>query len=123
MAAWHAPFSTGRNFISGINKRSLWPYLVLLTATRSVTSVASKMKAVVVEEYGGPEKMMIKDVPKPQVLDDQVLIKVHATALNRADILQRKGAYPPPKGESDIIGLEASGVVEFVGQKVKKNFK
>eukprot|EP00794_Sanderia_malayensis_P000495 gene495-1141_t len=122
-AAWNKFGLGGYNYLSKIKRGHLWSYLVILTATRSVSSAASKMKAVVVEEHGGPEKMLIKDVAKPEVKSDHVLIRVHATALNRADVLQRKGFYPPPKGESDIIGLECSGVVEFVGNKVKKPFK
>ena len=106
-----------------ISKGNFWSYIVLLTATRSVSSLASTMKAVVVDEFGGAEKMAIKDVPRPEVKDDQALIKVHATAINRADILQRKGLYPSPKGESDIIGLETCGVVEFIGPKVRKQFR
>lgn len=100
--------------------KKLWSYLVVLTATRSISTA---MKAVIIDEFGGPEKMRLGDVQKPEVKDEHVLIKVHATALNRADVLQRQGKYPPPKGESDILGLEASGVVEFVGKNTRKKFK
>jgi len=55
------------------------------------------------------------DTEKPVPKDDEILIKVKATAVNRADLLQRVGKYPPPKGASDILGLECSGVIEFVG--------
>ena len=85
--------------------------------------MSTAMKAVILDKYGGPENMRIGEVQKPSVKDDHVLIRVHATALNRADVLQRMGKYPPPKGESEILGLEASGVVEFLGSKVKKKFK
>jgi len=55
-------------------------------------------------------------------LDQQLQIKVYSSGVNRADILQKKGHYPPPKGESEIIGLECAGVVEKVG-KLVQNFK
>ena len=56
----------------------------------------------------------------PQLKDDEVLIKVAATALNRADTQQRKGRYPPPKGASELLGLECSGTVEAVGSRVSR---
>jgi len=55
--------------------------------------------------------MYIGDVPMPQRKTGEVLVKVHASALNRADLLQRQGKYPPPKGESEILGLEMAGIV------------
>jgi len=76
------------------------------------------MKAVVISELGGPEVLRIEEVPDPQLLSHQVMIDVHATALNRADLLQRRGKYPPPKGESDIMGLECAGVVCACGSDV-----
>jgi putative PIG3 family NAD(P)H quinone oxidoreductase len=76
------------------------------------------VKAVIVSELGGPEVLKIQDVPEPELLNHQVMIDVHATALNRADLLQRRGKYPPPKGESHIIGLECSGVVAACGRDV-----
>ena len=106
-----------RTFYAG---RKIWSCLIVLTATRTMSSA---MKAVVLDKFGGPENMRIGDVQKPVVKDDHVLIRVHATALNRADVLQRTGKYPPPKGESEILGLEASGVVEFLGANVKKKLR
>lgn len=76
------------------------------------------MKAVVVSELGGPEVLRIEEVPEPQLQSHQVMIDVHATALNRADLLQRRGKYPPPKGESEILGLECSGVISACGDDV-----
>ena len=78
------------------------------------------MRAVVVSEFGGPEVLSVSDVPEPQLRDNEVLIDVHATALNRADLLQRRGKYPPPKGESDILGLECAGVVTDCGRDVDR---
>ncbi|HEY6555743.1 MAG TPA: NAD(P)H-quinone oxidoreductase [Polyangiaceae bacterium] len=74
------------------------------------------MKAIVVTEPGGPEKLELHDVPAPSLKENEVLIEVKATALNRADLLQRRGVYPPPKGESEILGLECAGIVRELGK-------
>ena len=76
------------------------------------------MKAVVVREPGGPEALEYADVPDPEIGPDDVLVDVTATAVNRADLLQRQGFYPPPPGASDVIGLECSGTVAAVGASV-----
>lgn len=76
------------------------------------------MKAVIVTEEGDPEHMAIGEVPTPEPGADEVLIKVHATALNRADTFQRRGAYPPPEGASKILGLEMAGTVADTGAGV-----
>jgi putative PIG3 family NAD(P)H quinone oxidoreductase len=73
------------------------------------------MKAVVFQQSGGPEVLSIGDVPEPVPGEHEILIDVHATALNRADLLQRRGLYPPPPGASEILGLECSGVVSALG--------
>lgn len=78
------------------------------------------MKAIVITTPGGPEVLKLQEVEDPIVKENEVLIKVEATALNRADTLQRQGKYPPPKGESDFLGLECSGVVEKVGNSVSR---
>ena len=67
------------------------------------------MKAVVCDGYGGAEVLKIGQRPMPQLQDGEVLIKVIYTALNRADIMQRKGNYPPPPGVTDVLGLECLG--------------
>lgn len=77
------------------------------------------MQAVVVAEPGGPEKMSIGSAPKPVPGDDELLVRVHATALNRADLMQREGRYPPPEGASPILGLEMAGTVEAVGSRCR----
>ena len=76
------------------------------------------MKAVTITEFGGPENLTISDVADPVFSDQQVLVEVHATALNRADLLQRRGKYAPPPGESDILGLECAGRVIACGASV-----
>ena len=78
------------------------------------------MKAVVLKEFGGPEVMRIGEVPTPEPGTGQVLVRVMATSVNRADLIQRQGHYPPPPGESEILGLEAAGVVEEIGAGVSR---
>jgi len=76
------------------------------------------MRAIVVSSPGGPEQMTWTEVPTPEPGPGEVLIRVAAAGVNRADLLQRQGHYPPPPGASDILGLECSGVVESVGPGV-----
>src|SRR6195952_3668051 len=76
------------------------------------------MRAVTVNEPGGPEVLGWGEVPDPVCGPGEVIVDVAATAVNRADLLQRQGFYPPPKGASDILGLECSGVVSEVGEGV-----
>lgn len=75
----------------------------------------TSMRAVCVESG----KLDVKHIPRPEAKDGQLLIRVTATALNRADLLQKRGVYPPPPGESEILGLEASGVIADIGPGVK----
>jgi putative PIG3 family NAD(P)H quinone oxidoreductase len=76
------------------------------------------MRAVTVTEPGGPEVLVWAEVPDPVCGPGEVIVDVAATAVNRADLLQRQGFYPPPPGASDIIGLECSGVISEVGEGV-----
>ena len=73
------------------------------------------MRAVIVSEPGGPEKLALRDVPSPEPGTAEIAIDIHASALNRADLLQRRGLYPPPAGTTDILGLECAGVVSALG--------
>lgn len=63
-------------------------------------------------------QLYLAECPMPEYRSQEVLIKVHATAVNRADLLQRRGFYPPPPGASDIMGLEAAGVIVATGAEV-----
>lgn len=76
------------------------------------------MRAVVVTEPGAPEVMQVQHVPDPVPKQDEVIIQVAATAVNRADLLQRQGNYPPPKGASPYLGMECSGTIAAVGETV-----
>src|SRR5262249_4345302 len=70
------------------------------------------MKAILFDQPGGPEVLRYAEAPDPQPGPDDLLVKVQAAALNRADTLQRRGGYAPPPGASPILGLELAGEVE-----------
>jgi putative PIG3 family NAD(P)H quinone oxidoreductase len=76
------------------------------------------MRAVIVPEAGGPESLVVADLPEPVPGAGEIVIDMAATAVNRADTLQRQGKYPPPPGASEILGLECSGTVAAVGPEV-----
>nr|WP_042184363.1 NAD(P)H-quinone oxidoreductase [Kibdelosporangium sp. MJ126-NF4] len=76
------------------------------------------MYAIVAREPGGPDVLEWTEVPDPQAGPGEVLIKVAASAVNRADLLQRQGMYPPPPGAPNIIGLECSGTIAALGDGV-----
>jgi NADPH2:quinone reductase len=79
------------------------------------------MKAIVITQPGEPEVLQLKDMPIPTPLATEVLIRVKAAGVNRPDVAQRKGAYPPPAGASpDIPGLEVSGTIAAVGNLVTR---
>jgi putative PIG3 family NAD(P)H quinone oxidoreductase len=76
------------------------------------------MKAILQDGFGGPEVLELGDADAPTAGPGRVLIRVAATSVNRPDIVQRQGHYPPPPGESAILGLEAAGTVVAVGPDV-----
>jgi len=75
------------------------------------------MKAILVQDDDA-RTLAAVDMPEPTLAADHVLVTAHATAVNRADLLQRRGLYPPPPGESDVLGLEVAGAVAAVGSAV-----
>ncbi|MEM9607473.1 MAG: NAD(P)H-quinone oxidoreductase [Actinomycetota bacterium] len=77
------------------------------------------MRAIVLDEHGGPEVLQVRTVPDPVPGPEEVLVDVVATALNRADVLQRMGLYPGPPTEFEIPGLEYAGRVAAVGERVR----
>jgi len=77
------------------------------------------MRAIQLKAFGGVENFYVGPTHKPVVTNGAILVAIEATAINRADTLQRKGSYNPPPGTTDIIGLEVAGVVEEVGPEVK----
>jgi NADPH2:quinone reductase len=77
------------------------------------------MRAIVITEPGGPEVLQLRDVPTPQPARGEARVRVRATAVNRADLLQRMGAYPaPPDSPRDIPGLELAGEIDALGEGV-----
>ncbi len=79
------------------------------------------MKAIVITEPGDPGVLQLQEIEEPEVSANQVLVRIRATALNRADLLQRRGLYRPAGSQrGDIAGLEFAGEVESVGQRVGK---
>ena len=82
--------------------------------------MAETMKAVVITEFGDPEVLQIKEVERPAPGPRQILVRVVSSGVNRADLFQRVGRYPAPRGyPQDILGLEYSGVVAAVGPEVE----
>ena len=80
--------------------------------------MVNTMRAVILKSHGPAEGLVLGTSPLPEVGPEQVLIKVRAASVNRPDIMQREGNYPPPPGESEILGLEVAGTVATVGKEV-----
>ena len=76
------------------------------------------MRAIEIRNPGGPEELVITDLPTPLPGVGEVLIKVTAAGINRPDVMQREGKYPPPPGASDILGLEVAGIITELGEGV-----
>ncbi|MBW2519137.1 MAG: NAD(P)H-quinone oxidoreductase [Deltaproteobacteria bacterium] len=76
------------------------------------------MRAVLMDGFGGLEVLKVGETDKPQPKEGQVLVKVVATSINRPDLVQRQGNYPPPPGDSDILGLEVAGTIDQLGPGV-----
>jgi len=78
------------------------------------------MRYIHAERPGGPEVLVVKEGPRPVPGSGEVLIRVHAAGINRPDIMQREGKYPPPAGASPLLGLEVAGEVSVVGDGVSR---
>jgi putative PIG3 family NAD(P)H quinone oxidoreductase len=78
------------------------------------------MRAVTQANFGGPEELKVDLIDEPIAAAGQVLVKVIATSVNRPDVIQRQGNYPPPPGDSDVLGLEIAGEVAEVGAGVSR---
>lgn len=77
------------------------------------------MRAVIAGGAGGPEVLSLAELPDPEPGPGEVVLAIAAAGLNRADLLQRQGFYPPPPGTSDVIGMECSGTVAALGEGVE----
>lgn len=76
------------------------------------------MRVVEIKEFGGPEGLTLTQRDVPEIQSHEILIEIYAAGVNGPDLLQRRGHYPAPKGASDLLGLEVSGVVAAVGENV-----
>jgi len=76
------------------------------------------MRAILVPKPGGPEALVAGEAPDPVPAEGEVLVRVRAAGVNRADLLQAAGKYPPPPGASEILGMEIAGEVEETGERV-----
>src|SRR3954449_2200082 len=81
-------------------------------------TIPAQMHHIAMEAPGGPEVLVLATGPVPRPAADEVLIRVAAAGVNRPDILQRTGNYPPPPGASPILGLEVSGTIAALGPDV-----
>src|ERR1041384_2116858 len=77
------------------------------------------MRAIVFAAPGDESVLKLADAPPPALGPDDLRIRVRTTAVNRADLLQRQGFYPPPPGASSILGLECAGTVAEIGERVR----
>jgi putative PIG3 family NAD(P)H quinone oxidoreductase len=77
------------------------------------------VRAITVPVPGGPDSLVWGEVPEPVAGPGEVVVDVAASAVNRADLLQRQGFYPPPPGASDVLGLECSGTISELGEAVE----
>ncbi|MGY3079059.1 NADPH:quinone reductase-like Zn-dependent oxidoreductase [Bradyrhizobium sp. LM6.10] len=81
----------------------------------------AQMTVVAISKPGGPEVLVPEQRALPQPGPDEILVKVQAAGVNRPDVAQRSGAYPPPPGASDLPGLEIAGEVVAVGSNAKRH--
>jgi putative PIG3 family NAD(P)H quinone oxidoreductase len=105
------------NRVDALRRR--YPVLALLPQQFLQHSRARRMTAIEIREPGPPEVLTPVERPVPAIGPADVLIKVSAAGVNRPDVLQRLGRYPPPPGASDIPGLEVAGAIEAVGADVR----
>lgn len=84
------------------------------------TTIPAEMTAIAITEPGTPDVLKPRTIPTPRPGASEILVKLAAAGVNRPDVLQRKGGYPPPKGASEIPGLEIAGTVAAVGADVKR---
>src|ERR1700721_4125537 len=90
----------------------------MLDSLENSMSVPAEMTVVEIAAPGGPEQLKLGQRPVPKPGDGEVLVRVAAAGVNRPDVMQRQGRYPPPAGASDLPGLEIAGEIAALGPKV-----
>jgi NADPH2:quinone reductase len=85
-----------------------------------MSTIPTRMTAIVIRSPGGPDVLVPQERPVPAPGEHEVLVKVAAAGVNRPDVMQRKGLYPPPPGATDIPGLEVAGEVVALGPGVER---
>ena len=85
-----------------------------------ISHLPTSMTCIAIREPGGPEVLVPRQQPMPSPAEGEILVKVAAAGVNRPDVLQRKGLYPPPKGATEIPGLEIAGEVAAIGRNVTR---
>ncbi len=113
-------FGTGRPGLEGVggHHHPNGPAPGACRCGRPVSPTVARMRAVVVQQPGGPEVLVVREVPDPVAGPGEVVVDVAAAGLNRADLLERQGRYPAPEGAPGWPGLECSGTVSEVGEGV-----
>src|SRR6516164_956114 len=95
--------------------------LLSVSEGQTMEKLPAQMTVVAISKHGGPEVLVPETRPVPKPGPDDILIKVEAAGVNRPDVAQRSGSYPPPPGASDLPGLEVAGVVAAVGGAAKRH--
>src|SRR5579859_4583850 len=118
MTARHRGAARGPTAISSAHRAAHPDLVTVQTLSLAFPRKEVPMHAVVIAESGGPEVLQWTEVPDPVPGPGEVLVDVAASAVNRADMMQRQGFYDPPKGASPYPGLECSGTIAEVGEGV-----
>src|ERR1700749_4144280 len=118
MTACRRGSARGLAAISSVHRAAPDPVTKLKTLSLAFPRKEAPMHAVVITEPGGPEVLQWTEVPDPVPGPGEVLVDVTASAVNRADMMQRQGAYPPPRGAAPYPGLECSGTIAALGEGV-----
>ncbi|KAB0268955.1 NAD(P)H-quinone oxidoreductase [Microvirga brassicacearum] len=85
-----------------------------------MAAISDSMRAVIADGKGGPEVLKVVQIPVPRPAEGEILVKVEAAGVNRPDVAQREGRYPPPPGAPTTLGLEIAGTVVAVGPRVSR---
>ncbi|MCX7296825.1 MAG: alcohol dehydrogenase catalytic domain-containing protein, partial [Hyphomicrobiales bacterium] len=85
-----------------------------------MTDLPTSMTVIGIKEAGGPEVLVPEQRPVPEPREGEILVRVSAAGVNRPDVQQRKGLYPPPPGAPDVPGLEIAGEIAALGPGIKR---